>query len=446
MFFFALYYAKVVSAAGAVSLRSHGLAFFMGNTFSLDQLSAFMLVLINLIGALACLYSFHYVSAYRGKWKFFTLFMLMLAGLNGVVLTQDMFTLYVYVELASISAYSLVAFGGEAADFEASFKYLIMGSLASIFILLGIALLYSFCSTLNMIDLYVILNARPGGILPVLVSVLFFVGFGLKSAVVPFHAWLPDAHASAPSPVSAVLSGVVIKTVGIYALARVFFNVLGFNTHIGNMFIFCGVLSMVAGAFLAVKQNDIKRMLAYSSISQIGYIIFALGIGTPLSIFAALFHVFNHAVSKSLLFLNAGAIEQATGTRFMNKLGGLSGRMPVVSNTSLVGALSISGIPPAGGFFSKLFIIIAAAQAGYFALAAVAVGVSIMTLVYYLKFQTQTFYAEPSEALTVKATPWTMKVPLVILAFLSVVSFCFALPIFRPFIGNAADILSALLP
>jgi multicomponent Na+:H+ antiporter subunit D len=155
---------------------------------------------------------------------------------------------------------------------------------------------------------------------------------------------------------------------GVYALCRVIFNVLGISHKILFVLIILGVISQIVGAILAVAQQDIKRMFAYSSISQIGYIIFALGIGTPLAILGALFHLFNHAIFKSLLFLNSGAIEYATGTRDLKKLGGLNNRLPLTSYTGMLGAMGISGIPPLGGFFSKLIIIIAAVQSGYIGL------------------------------------------------------------------------------
>ena len=160
------------------------------------------------------------------------------------------------------------------------------------------------------------------------------MGFGLKAAIVPFHAWLPDAHPSAPAPISAMLSGVLIKVSGVYAMIRIFLNVFGLTPALTTVLIVLGLRSMFVGALIALGQNDIKRMLAYSSISQIGYVIIGIGIGTPLGIIGGLFHLFNHAIFKSLLFLNAGAIERSTGTRSLDKMGGLAKRMPLTAATS----------------------------------------------------------------------------------------------------------------
>ncbi len=418
----------------------------LGISLVIDGLSIFVLVLINLIAFLTLLYAFGYIKKFTEVWKFYSLFMLMLAGLNGVVVSADFFNFYIFLEVASIAAYCLVAFGIAAEDLEAAFKYAVMGSLASLFILLGIGIIYSYASSLNMADVALILADKPNVILIGFVSVLFLVGFSLKAALVPFHAWLPDAHSSAPTPVSAMLSGVVIKVLGVYTLARIFFNVLGVSNKLLFVLMILGILSMVIGAILAIIQNDTKRMFAYSSISQIGYIVFALGIGTPLAILGALFHLFNHAVFKSLLFLNAGAIEEASGTRQLSKLGGLNVKLPVTGWTSLVGAMSISGIPPLGGFWSKFIIIFAAVQAGYISFAIIAVIVSIITLAYYLKFQTFAFWGKPMVNFgLVKDITFSMKLATVILALICIFSGLLLCPGLKDFLYSAANVLSSPL-
>ena len=197
-------------------------------------------------------------------------------------------------------------------------------------------------------------------------AAFFLLGFGLKAAIVPFHAWLPDAHPSAPAPISAMLSGLLIKVSGVYAMTRIFFNVFGLTPALTTVLTVLGIASIFVGAFLAIGQKDMKRMLAYSSISQVGYVVLGIGIGTPLGILGGLFHLFNHALAKGLLFLNAGSVQQATGTRNLDEMGGLAKRMPVTAATSLVGSLSIAGVPPLGGFWSKLIIIIALVQAGHY--------------------------------------------------------------------------------
>jgi multicomponent Na+:H+ antiporter subunit D len=414
----------------------------IGICLVLDGLTSFMLVTVNLVSFLVTIYSISYMEKYTDKWKFYTLFMLMLAGMNGIIITGDLFNLFVFLEIASIASYALVAFGTEREELEASFKYAVMGSVASSFILLGIALLYSYTSTLNMADISRALDIK--GISPIIsfIAVLFLAGFGLKAALVPFHAWLPDAHPSAPAPISAMLSGIFIKTLGVYALCRIFFNILGISQNILFIFIILGIISQIVGAILAIAQNDIKRMFAYSSISQIGYIIFALGIGTPLAILGGLFHLFNHAIFKALLFLNSGAIEYSTGSRNLKSLGGLNSRLPVTASTSLIGSMSIAGIPPLNGFWSKLIIIIAAIQAGYFGFALIAILVSIVTLAYYLKFMGFTFFGKLDTALLrIKEVPLSMRLSMLILAIICVLGGLLLIPQFRPFLESAANVL-----
>ncbi len=414
----------------------------VGICMVLDGLTSFMLVTVNLVSFLITIYSISYMEKYTDKFRFYTLFMLMLAGMNGIIVTGDLFNLFVFLEIASIASYALVAFGTEAEELEASFKYAIMGSVASSFILLGIALLYSYTSTLNMADISLVLSSKGTGLIINFVAVLFLAGFGLKAALVPFHAWLPDAHPSAPAPISAMLSGVFIKTLGVYALCRVFFNILGVSSRILFILVILGVISMVVGAVLAIAQRDIKRMFAYSSISQIGYIIFALGIGSPLAILGGLFHLFNHAIFKSLLFLNSGAIEYSTGTRDLKRLGGLNSQLPITGYTSLLGSMSISGIPPLGGFWSKLIIIIAALQQRYFGFATIAILVSIVTLAYYLKFQSYVFFGKLNEVrLKIKEVPWTMRLSMIVLAVICVISGLMLIPLFKPFLQDAVNVL-----
>lgn len=397
----------------------------------IDALSAFMLAVMNLIAVSVAVYSISYVKKYTDTWKFYTLFMLMVSGINGVLLSGDIFNMYVFLEIAAISGYFLVAFGTEAEELEASFKYAVMGSVASIFILLGIAFLYSRTSTLNLAGIASAVSAMdPNEGVLLLISVLFLMGFGLKAALVPFHGWLPYAHSSAPAPISAMLSGVSIKVLGIYALARIFFNVIGMSPAVSGVIIALAVISMLAGSILAFGQTDIKRLFAYSSISQIGYVALGLGIGTPLGIMGALFHLCNHSVFKSLLFLNSGAIERVTGTRDLGRMHAVASEYPVVGYTNLIASSSICGIPPLGGFWSKLIIIFACMQAGRPALAFIAVAVSALTLAYYFKALTPALFGASglAESRARADLPLSMAGPMLLLAVLSIIGFIMLMP------------------
>lgn len=413
----------------------------LGINLVLDGLSLLMLITINLFAFLATFYSISYMNRFTAKTKFYSLFMLMLAGMNGVVLTGDFFNLFVFLEIASIASYALVAFGVEAEELEASFKYMVMGSVASILILFAIGLLYGLTGSLNMADIARIIQGK-NTLLIRFALVLFIAGFGLKGAVMPFHAWLPDAHPSAPAPISAMLSGVLIKALGLYTIMRVLFNVFGITPQISWILMILGCVSMIGGGLLAIKQSDFKRLLAYSSISQIGYILIGIGCGNYWGIMGALFHLFNHASFKSLLFLNSGAVEFSTGTRKLEEMGGLSKVMPVTGATSTVGSLSISGIPPFNGFWSKLFIIIGLVQAGRFALTVVTILVSVLTLAYYLKVQRLAFFGKLKERWSkIREVPKPMCFSMIVLAIICLGVGIFFYPVMKVLLEPAVAVL-----
>ena len=383
----------------------------LGINLVLDGLSSLVLLVISVVAAAVMLFSAGYMEQYTAKAKYLSLFLLMVAGMNGVVLSGDIFNLFVFLEIASLASYALVGFGCGHEELEASFKYTVLGTIASIFVLFAIGMVYGNTGALNMA--YISKAVQSSGLNAGLsfALALFIVGFGLKAALVPFHAWLPDAHPSAPAPISAMLSGVLIKSLGVYALARVVFNIFGVSLEVGWLLIVLGILSMVAGAFLAIGQWDIKRLMAYSSISQIGYVILGIGLGimllardanpawASLAILGGLFHLANHAVYKSLLFLTSGSIEMATGTRQLKEMGGLARILPFTRTANAVASASIVGIPPFSGFWSKLILVMAAVQAHYYWIAAIIVFVSLCTLIMYLKVQRYVFLGELSENL-----------------------------------------------
>jgi len=413
----------------------------LGINLVLDPMSCLMLVVISFVGLAATLFSLSYMQRFTSEPLYYCLFFLMIAGMNGVVLAGDIFNLYVFLELAAIASYSLVAFGCESEELEASFKYLVLGVVGSTFVLLGIAVVYNQTGHLNMAR---VAQLNPGGNAMLVAAAFFLMGFALKAAMVPFHAWLPDAHPSAPAPISAMLSGVLIKALGVYALLRVLFNVLGMTEQMANILMAMGALSMVIGVFLAVGQWDFKRLLAYHSISQMGYVVLAAGVagemmlsGRPtvasLALLGALFHLANHAGFKSLLFLCSGAAEYATGTRLLKQLGGLKHRMPVTSGCLRIASLSIAGVPPFNGFWSKLIIVVAVIQAGHDWLAAMTVLVSFMTLLSFVKVQRYALDGEPSSAVqTAREVPLAMRVGMILLAIV-----CIGAGVLLPFYREA---------
>jgi len=425
--------------------------------FVMDGFSLILLCIISLIGFLASFYSISYIAKFTSENNFYALLCLMITGMSGVVLSGDLFNLFVFLEISVISSYALVAFGTEKEELEASFKYQVLGGIASFIILFAIALIYWRTKTLNIADISLILRSNEPTIFDTFIQILIISGFGLKAAMIPFHAWLPDAHSSAPSPISAMLSGVLIKAVGIYVIIRLFFNMFVASEEISILIITLGTISMVIGVLLAIGQWDIKRLLAYHSISQMGYVVLSIGIGlilmargtkptvAALAIAGGLFHMVNHAVFKGLLFLNAGAIEHRINTRNLKEMGGLSSDMPATSATSFVASMAISGIPPFNGFFSKLIIIIAAVQAKFYLVAFLAVFVSIITLASFMKFQRYAFFNKKSfsEKLKIKEVPFPMILSMSIMAILCLVFSLLAFPGIRDqILGPAIDVLT----
>ncbi|HOL23028.1 MAG TPA: proton-conducting transporter membrane subunit, partial [bacterium] len=314
----------------------------------------------------------------------------------------------------------LVAFGLKAEELEASMKYTVMSFIASTMILFAIALIYGFTGTLNIPAFM----SESAGLSPVhlwFLAGLLLSGFALKTALVPFHSWLPDAHSMAPAPVSAILSGMFIKVVGLYIIIRITTNIFITLPQIRVLLLLFGVLSMLFGGLMAYGQQNIKRLYAYSTISQIGYCAIGLGIGGYLGSLGVLMHFIAHAFSKSLLFLNIGAIEYMTGTTEADQLKGLNDRMPVTTLLGSTGMLGIAGIPPMGNFWSKLIIIIAAVQAGYPGIAVLCIIVAVITLGYFLKLQRTVYYNRGENAVK-KEAPKALLFPMGVLTIFVLIS------------------------
>jgi len=419
-----------------------------GIDLRVDALTTLMLLTINGLALIVGLSSMPYLQRLTAPHRYYSLLLFLVAGTNGVALTADLFNLYVFMEIAAIASYALVAFEGEHEDLEASFKYAVLGGLSSSVILLGIGLVYGTTGTLNMSQMASRLHETAPGAPIRFALALFLCGFGLKAALVPFHAWLPDAYPAAPAPISALLSGIVSKVIGLYVLARLLFNVFGITDDLLLLMRWMGGITMVVGGFLALGQSDIKRLFAYSSMSQVGMIFLALGFGTSWGIVGALYHLINHAAFKPLLFLNSSQAEDAAGTRDLRQMHGLARQIPVTASTCLVGSLSLAGIPPFNGFWSKLIIVVAGIQSGHIGWAILAVVMSVVSLAYQLKVLKQAFFSSPcspEEGLSPKRIrePALMATPMIVLAISCVALSLIALTgLEHPlFVGPAAEVL-----
>ncbi|MDD8025273.1 MAG: NADH-quinone oxidoreductase subunit M [Acidobacteriota bacterium] len=443
LFAYAVTGARGLLAGGALHQTFAWFGEPLGIQIAVDGFSLFMLTVVALVSACVGLYSISYMEHYGAKANYYALLLMMVAGMNGLLLVTDLFQIYIFLEVAAVASYALVAFGREQAELEAAFKYLMLSVVASAAVMIAIALLYGLTGSLSFTGVAEGLRQLDAKAAGAIASALFLMGFGLKAALVPFHAWLPDAHPSAPAPISAILSGLLIKVSGVYAMTRIFFHVFGLTPALSDVLMWTGTVSIVVAALLALKQRDMKRMLAYSSISQVGYVVLGIGIGTPLGIAGGLFHLLNHAVAKSLLFLTSGSVQQATGTRNLDEMGGLAKRMPVTSTTSLIGSLSIAGVPPLGGFWSKLLIIMALVQSHRPVLAVIAVLASVLTLWYYLIMQRQAFFGKLNERwAAVKEAPFWMAASTIVLAVLCLVLGLLFSSVVSTWIQPAADVLA----
>lgn len=354
---------------------------------------------------------------------FYALLLLNAGGMIGFSLTGDLFNLFVFMEVVSLSSYALVAVGGRGLAAYAALKYLFIGAVSSLLMLFAVAQLFVMTGSLNMADVALRL-VDVGGTPPVMVA---FAALGVsmlvKAAAFPLHVWLPDAHAIAPSPVSAVLSGMVVK-VGIVGLLRayqVFFaaGVLDLGPFNQGL-VWLGAASIVMGAFFAIFQDDIKLMLAYSTISNIGYIVMGLGLATPYAVIGASVHVFNHALIKATLFLAAGAIIHQTGLRTLSDLRGIGRSMPQTSAAMAIGAVAIVGLPPTAGFVCKWYIALGAFEAGQGSFGFALVFGALFIFIYYIRMVNAFFFQKPvREAVaTAREVPWSMRAPIGLLATL----------------------------
>lgn len=412
---------------------------------STDGLSEVFLIIIGVVGLVTFITGRTMMSDERVHFNFVNLVLLAMAALNGLVMVTDLFTLYVYIEIVAVASFILIALEKGKDALEGAFKYIVLSASASALMLLSIAALLLVSGGTSFETVHQTLYNEPGRRI-VTIAVLLFVGAAfIKGGLAPFHGWLPDAYASAPAPVAVFLAGIVTKTAGLYTAIRIVASVFGFTPEVSNILLVIGAFSAVFGAVVALNQSDFRRMLAYSSISQMGYVILGLATGSVAGLAGALFHLFNHAVFKSGLFVNAAAMEKQTGTRDMNRLGGLASRMPVTGGTSIVAFLSTAGIPPLSGFWSKLIIIIALWQSGHPIYAAVAVGASCVTLAYFLLLQRRMFFGKLAAGLeSIKEAGAGLLIPALLMSAVTVglgVAYPFAV---RYFMGAAQTIMNAV--
>lgn len=379
-----------VQTNGKISYRLGGWEPPWGIEYVIDELNSFVLVTIAFIGFLATLYARKSVVAEIEPVRipaFYSIFLLFLAGLLGIVITGDIFNLYVFLEISSLAGYALIAASRKREALLASYNYLILGTIAATFILIGIGYLYMVTGSLNMADLRERLPALYHSKVVLTAFAFFSVGISLKLALFPLHVWLPNAYTYAPSVVSAVMAATATK-VGAYVLFRIMFTVfrVEFDLEVVSITSILLVLSSAAiilGSVLAIAQTNIKRMLAYSSVGQIGYIVLGASIVNETAMTGSLVHILNHALMKGTLFFIAGCVLYRTGIEDIAGLRGMGRRMPFSMAAFTVAGLSMAGVPLTVGFVSKWYLALGALRADLWYLVPVILVSSLLTAVYF---------------------------------------------------------------
>jgi len=428
---FAAYMLAVrVSTEGPFSYYASGWKPPYGIELRFDEFSVVTAV-ICLIVWLAVLYSFRYTEWLRALPKervpyYYALLLLNVGGMIGFCVTGDLFNLYVFTEILSLSGYALVAISGEPTAAMASFKYLLMGAISSLLVLTAIGIVLAITGSLNMADIAQRLGSVPSPAPAALALGAFATGFMVKAALFPVHIWLPDAHAIAPSPISAILSGLVVKIgiVGLLRVYQIYYASGAFDLSLLNyVLVWLGAISILMGAFFAIFQDDIKLMLAYSTISNVGYIVMGLGLASQLGVMGGIVHIFNHALIKATLFLAAGALIYGTGLRRLSELQGAGRTMPITSAAMTIGALSIVGIPPTAGFLCKWYIALGAFQAEQAFFGFVLVFGALFIFIYYVRMLTALYFQAPVNDAVVNAKdpPLSMLAPILVLAALCLI-------------------------
>ncbi len=369
-----------------------------------DLLSATLVTVASGIFLAALVYSLGYMERDSLRFSYLPLFFFLLTGVHGAFLTGDIFNLFVFFEVILLSTYALViswdpdGLISRVEKLEATFKYLVLNLIGAAVMLLAIGTLYGTTGTLNMAHLSVrITILREAGVAHLdLIAFLFVAVFGLKAAVAPLHFWLPDVHPSAPTPVSAVLSGILIK-VGAYGMIRLTSLLfVGFQPLL-EVVLLVGLVTILLGGLLATGQMDLKRLLAYSSVSQMGFLLLGVGLATGQAIAAALFFLINHAIIKSMMFLAAGGVMHVTRERSLVSMGGLYRSSPFLAASFLVGVMALSGLPPMNGFVSKLLIFQALVDSGRLVYVLIALVGAFLSILYTFRAWLDIFWGRGNE-------------------------------------------------
>jgi len=419
-----------------------------GITFVADLFSSIMLILASLTGFLVLIYAISSIDPQKQRRGFYPLYQFLLMGVSGAFLTGDIFNLYVWFEVMLISSFVLLVLGGDRSQMEGAVKYVSLNLFSSILFLVGAGILYGKTGTLNMADLSFKLAQEPESALINSTAVLFFIAFGIKAAVFPLFFWLPDSYHTPAAAISALFAGLLTK-VGVYAIIRTFSLIFVKNQDFFlTVLLILSGLTMLSGVLGAASQNDIRKILSFHIISQIGYMIMGMAFFTPLALAGTIFYIIHHIIVKTNLFLISGVVRSIYGTEQLSEIGGLYKKYPLLSILFAIPAFSLAGIPPLSGFFAKFSLIWAGMNIQQYLLVAISMLVGILTLYSMTKIWSEAFW---KEKLTESASPVmetarkyrpAMILPIALFAILTLCIGLFAEPIFQLASQAAAQVLN----
>lgn len=413
-----------------------------GVTLVIDNLSAIMVMLAGVMALMVSIYAYRAVDPARHRFGFFPLFFFLLMGVCGAFTTGDLFNMYVWFEVLLISSFVLLALGGERPQLEGAVKYVTLNLLSSTFFLIALALIYGKLGTLNIADLAVKAAQMPNDTPLKIAALLLLAAFGVKAAVFPLYFWLPASYHTPPAAVSTLFAGLMTK-VGVYALIRTFTLIFIHDrgqTH--NILLILASLTMFFGVIGAAVQFDFRRILAFHSISQIGYMIMGLALFTPLALAGAVFFMVHHTLVKSNLFLISGAVAHVRGTFDLKKLGGLYPSQPLLALLFIIAAFSLAGLPPLTGFWAKFFLVKAGLQSEAYLTVLAALVVSLLTLYSMTKIWAEAFWKDdPQPQVPSAPNLLSMTLPVALMTALILLFSFAAEPLVQLTLKTAAQLL-----
>jgi multicomponent Na+:H+ antiporter subunit D len=391
-----------------------------GIEYRIDLANAFVLVLVTLIGSVVIPYARASIAAEVEEpriYLFYCMYLLNLAGLLGIAITGDVFNLFVFLEISSLSSYVMISLSRDRRALVAAYRYLIMGTIGATFYIIGVGMMYQVTGTLNMVDLATLIPDLVDNRTVMVALAFLSVGLCLKLALFPLHMWLPNAYTNAPSAVSAFLAATGTK-VAVYALARILFTVFGGSSLIDDfglqeILVTFAVLAMIGGSAVAVYESNVKRLLAYSSVAQIGYMILGLSMASVIGMTAGLVHLFNHALMKGGLFMVMGCVFFRLSSVQVEDMDGLAKRMPLTMAAFVAGGFGLIGMPLTAGFISKWYLIQAALEKGWWAAVAAILISSLLAVIYVWRVVEAAYFKPPPKgAAEVGEAPLSMLVPM----------------------------------